>query len=426
MDSTALAGVAVALVVIIISFVFMRSGSKPKAPVGAAAAAGGAAAGSAASATKSAAAATAAKAPSAAPAGPLHVYFGSQTGTSEGYAEQLKKEASGHGFSPTVVDLDDFDAEQLKTCEVAIFVLATYGEGEPTDNAAAFYKYLKDAVKDGEEAGQLKGLKFTVFGLGNRQYEHYNKVSRTADAWLEKLGATRIFELGAGDDDGDMDEDFEGWRERLWPELLVALHPDFKGDAGSGGNRGRSRTSSMNNKSPSAADLEALATLAVPPLPFSLSTAKPPAAAAAGLAATTAGWNVGTLDATAPPQNAQSSTKHFFTATRVKVVVNEELRTPADGGSTRHVEVDIHGTGLSYDTADNLAVRTRHGEGGVTHAQRGKGGGATLRAVWCSLLSHASAPFTPDWSFLLRCCRRTTRRRWLRWRPAWGGATWRR
>lgn len=40
-----------------------------------------------------------------------------------------------------------------------------------------------------------------VFGLGNKTYEHYNSVAIYLDKRLEELGATRVFELGLGDDD---------------------------------------------------------------------------------------------------------------------------------------------------------------------------------------------------------------------------------
>lgn len=45
------------------------------------------------------------------------------------------------------------------------------------------------------------GVYFQVFGLGNKTYEHYNKVAIYVDKRLEELGATRVFELGLGDDD---------------------------------------------------------------------------------------------------------------------------------------------------------------------------------------------------------------------------------
>jgi len=40
-----------------------------------------------------------------------------------------------------------------------------------------------------------------VFGLGNKTYEQYNETGKYVDKRLEELGATRIFELGLGDDD---------------------------------------------------------------------------------------------------------------------------------------------------------------------------------------------------------------------------------
>lgn len=43
---------------------------------------------------------------------------------------------------------------------------------------------------------------FQVFGLGNKTYEHYNAMGKYVDKRLEQLGATRIFDLGMGDDDG--------------------------------------------------------------------------------------------------------------------------------------------------------------------------------------------------------------------------------
>lgn len=45
------------------------------------------------------------------------------------------------------------------------------------------------------------GCVLQVFGLGNKTYEHYNSVAIYMDKRLEELGATRVHELGLGDDD---------------------------------------------------------------------------------------------------------------------------------------------------------------------------------------------------------------------------------
>lgn len=47
----------------------------------------------------------------------------------------------------------------------------------------------------------LTNCRFQVFGLGNKTYEHYNEVAIYVDKRLEELGATRVYELGLGDDD---------------------------------------------------------------------------------------------------------------------------------------------------------------------------------------------------------------------------------
>ena len=157
------------------------------------------------------------------------IYYGSQTGTAEDYANRLAKEGSSRfGLKTMVADLEDYDFENLDEFpndKIAMFVLATYGEGEPTDNAVDFYEFI-----NGEEPSFSKGasveekplsdLKFVAFGLGNNTYEHYNLMVRKVNTALMKLGAERIGEAGEGDDGaGTMEEDFLAWKEPMWASL---------------------------------------------------------------------------------------------------------------------------------------------------------------------------------------------------------------
>lgn len=96
-----------------------------------------------------------------------------------------------------MADLEDFSPEAMADGRLGIFLMATYGEGEPTDNAAQFYKWLKNENQEIASAF-LERFSFCVFGLGNRQYEHFNKMGKSVNSLLEKIGANRIFDLGEG------------------------------------------------------------------------------------------------------------------------------------------------------------------------------------------------------------------------------------
>jgi NADPH-ferrihemoprotein reductase len=75
-----------------------------------------------------------------------------QTGTAERFAKQLGKELStkyGDSTAFSVVDVENYGAAELLQKEkLVILCMATYGDGEPTDNAAEFYKWL---LKEAEE-----------------------------------------------------------------------------------------------------------------------------------------------------------------------------------------------------------------------------------------------------------------------------------
>ncbi|CAM9097253.1 unnamed protein product, partial [Ectocarpus fasciculatus] len=249
----------------------------------------------------------------AAPDDTINVYFGSQTGTAESFAQIIAAEGRRHGFHVNVVDLEEFSASDLLEKRKAIFLMATYGDGEPTDNASEFTTWLKN--ESGElESDYLATVEFTVFGLGNTQYEHYNMMGKSTNEGMEKLGAQRMFEYGEGDDDNQLEEDFEAWRERMWMALVVRF-------GGMGGVDGVDK----------AVDL-----------PFSVKM----------LTAAEAARHSGVSETA-----AASSSKFYWHGCDAPVVVNRELRGQTPGvGSTRHVEIDLQGTNVAYHTADNLAV----------------------------------------------------------------------
>ncbi|CAG4989605.1 unnamed protein product [Parnassius apollo] len=159
----------------------------------------------------------------------LVVFYGSQTGTGEEFASRLAKEGIRYKMKGMVADPEECDMEELIKLpgipnSLAVFCMATYGEGDPTDNAMEFYDWLKNGDPD------LTGLNYAVFGLGNKTYEHYNAVAIYLDKRLEELGATRVYELGLGDDDANIEDDFITWKDKFWPAVCEKFNIESAGE----------------------------------------------------------------------------------------------------------------------------------------------------------------------------------------------------
>ncbi|WP_176695333.1 sulfite reductase flavoprotein subunit alpha [Phaeobacter sp. B1627] len=130
-----------------------------------------------------------------APATTMTILFGSQSGTCESLSKDLRKFAKTKGFDAKVAALDDFDVAELAGLQHLTIIAATFGEGEPADNAVQFHAALM-----AEDAPALPAsLNFAVCGLGDTSYAGFNQAARELDARLAALGATRVHDLVACD-----------------------------------------------------------------------------------------------------------------------------------------------------------------------------------------------------------------------------------
>ena len=237
---------------------------------------------------------------------PVLILFGSQTGTAELYAKTLHREGLQLGVQNRLQDVEDYSHDSLVDETVVVFVVATYGEGEPTDAMKPFYDWLMDGERQPDE---MRNVKYTVFGLGDGQYKFFCQMGVHVDERMAKLGATRIFGLGCGDAGKSMEEEFDTWRTQLWPSIGSSLGIVLKADT----------------EEPLVPELK-LKYVEVPPssLPF------PKAASALEPTQKLPVYGV--------------------------VVENRELLQNCPDRSTHHVAIDISGTLISYQAGDHLGI----------------------------------------------------------------------
>nr|QEG78946.1 CpC573 [Chrysomela populi] len=242
----------------------------------------------------------------------LVVFYGSQTGTGEEFAGRLAKEGARYRLKGMVADPEECDMEELVNLKnipnsLAVFCLATYGEGDPTDNAMEFYEWLQNGDAD------LSGLTYAVFGLGNKTYEHYNEVAIYVDKRLEELGATRVYDLGLGDDDANIEDDFITWKDKFWPAVCEHFGIEATGE-------------DINMHQYRLEEFEE-----VPDRVFFGEMAR-----------------LHSLKNQRPPYDA----KNPYLAT---IKVNRELHQQGDR-SCMHIELDIEGSKMRYESGDHLAI----------------------------------------------------------------------
>jgi NADPH-ferrihemoprotein reductase len=146
------------------------------------------------------------------------IFWGSQSGTSERFAESLARECASHfGINALAADLSDYDAEtigQLPKTKFAVFILSTYGEGDPSDNTAGLWDWIKQ-VKDGST--NLHDLRYLALGLGNSNYKYYNRVLDVVADALDTSGTTALMPRQKADDaNGGTEEDFQSWKDDVF------------------------------------------------------------------------------------------------------------------------------------------------------------------------------------------------------------------
>ncbi|SCN59750.1 flavodoxin-like protein [Plasmodium chabaudi adami] len=152
----------------------------------------------------------------------VKIYFGSQTGTGEQFAKELCYNLQEiFDIKAEIIDLEYFDKEEIKTLGIRIFIVSTHGNGDPPDNAIEFFKWLKELDIDNP---YFRNTKYSIMGLGSKQYSHFNKIAKKLTTYLKSFKAEQISETIYGDDDDNIYHDFEIWKNKFFKELSKILN----------------------------------------------------------------------------------------------------------------------------------------------------------------------------------------------------------
>ena len=144
-------------------------------------------------------------------------------GTAKDFAWKLAEDAEAEDLQVDVHNVANIEAEEFLPSEaskkgsILVLLISTYTEGTPPESANWFYKWLSESAEDFRiQHTILKGLKFAVFGLGNSSYsDHFNVVGRSCDKFLFKLSGERFLSLALGDENEDLENDFQHWKTKL-------------------------------------------------------------------------------------------------------------------------------------------------------------------------------------------------------------------
>lgn len=138
--------------------------------------------------------------------------YATQSNTSKIFAETIKKESQINNLKVQIKNISEISNNDFKSNIIMLFFVATYGEGEPTDDALNFFKNL-DKIEKHEY------LHYSIFGLGSTKYEKFNQTAINLDNHFKTLRFQELIPLTLGDDSINIRKDFDSYKEYLYHEL---------------------------------------------------------------------------------------------------------------------------------------------------------------------------------------------------------------
>jgi sulfite reductase (NADPH) flavoprotein alpha-component len=138
-------------------------------------------------------------------AGGLIIAYASQTGTAEFWARNAVQAMVQGGRPAQLVPLSRLTPQMLAEAQQALFVVSTYGDGEPPDMARAFARKVMATPLS------LEHLHYGVLALGDREYSDFCAFGIQMDGWLSASHAQPLFAMIAmHHDDAEAEQAWRG------------------------------------------------------------------------------------------------------------------------------------------------------------------------------------------------------------------------
>jgi sulfite reductase (NADPH) flavoprotein alpha-component len=150
---------------------------------------------------------------------PVLIAHASQTGTAEELAWQTARSLQLAGVPARIASLSTLAAGDLQRAQRALFIVSTYGEGDPPDAAAPFARGAMVA------SAPLTALHYGMLALGDREYVNFCGFGRSLDRWLSNQGARPMFDR-VDVDNGDPHA-IGNWRQLLARIAGTSDAPDW-------------------------------------------------------------------------------------------------------------------------------------------------------------------------------------------------------
>jgi methionine synthase reductase len=147
------------------------------------------------------------------------VMFGSQTGVAESIAQRIFDHLCNAGLPAELMECNKYKKSSSPGGNgffgerKVIIICSTTGNGDAPDNCDRFWRYLK---RRSHGPDVLNGMKFTILGLGDTNYDKFCYMGTALDKRLVELGAERFYDLGCADEAMGLDTVVEPWLKGLY------------------------------------------------------------------------------------------------------------------------------------------------------------------------------------------------------------------